>query len=68
MKLNLKKLGRRLLEPSTMAGAGGVPIAGVLLTIAFPQHADKIALGGSLLAGVLIGHKPKKTFQAEQGE
>lgn len=60
-----KKLGRRLLEPSTLAGAGGVPVAAVIASAAFPPAAPFIAIGAPLISGMLIGRKEKKTLRKE---
>ncbi|MCA3254918.1 MAG: hypothetical protein IOC66_33940 [Burkholderia sp.] len=61
----LKKLGRRLIEPSTIAGAGGAPVAAVVLSSLFPAHAMAINLGAAVVGGALIARKEKKTIKAE---
>lgn len=61
----LTNIGRRLLEPSTLAGAGGAPIAAVIGTAMFPQFAIPIQLGAAVLGGALIGRKEKKTLRKE---
>lgn len=61
----LNKLGRRLAEPSTLAGAGGVPVAAVIAAAAFPPAAPVIGIVAPLVAGVLIGRKERKTLRAE---
>ena len=65
MKINLKKLARRAFEPTTIAGLGGGPLIAVAGSVLFPDKAAEINLATAVLAGVLIGHKPKKTFEAE---
>lgn len=64
MKL-LKKLGRRLLEPSTAAGVAGVPGAAVVASVLFPPAAPVLAIAAPLLSGLLIGRKERKTIRAE---
>lgn len=72
MKIKLgklaKKLGRRLAEPSTLAGVAGVPGAAVVAAVLFPNHAEEITLVAPLVAGLLIGRKEKRTLAAEAND
>lgn len=53
-----KKLGRKLKEPSTIAGA--VVIGSTL----FPGAGPILNVVGPILGGLLVGHTERKTLEA----
>lgn len=64
----IRKLGRRALEPTTIAGAAGVPTVAAVAAVVLPEHAGTILTVAPLFAGLLIGHKPRRTFEAEAND
>lgn len=64
----LKKLKRRLLEPSSVAGYAGMPAVAVVGSILFPAAAPLIAIGSAAVGGALVGRKEKATAAAERAE